>query len=153
MNVKLSYILPGMTACALIGAGLTLGQALSPETQTRAARVEKSPSAIDVSKYPQRIRNNYQLFAQECSYCHRLSRPINSQLALPDEWSRCIRRMMNKPGSGIGPGDGKKIYEFLVYDSSIRKRAALDEKLAKATPAEKAAALAKVKEVRDKYGH
>jgi hypothetical protein len=110
-------------------------------------------SAIDVSKYPQGIRTNYQLFSQECSHCHRLSRPINSQLALPDEWSRCIRRMMNKPGSGIGPGDGKRIYEFLVYDSSVRKQAVLDEKLAKATPAEKAAALAKIKEIRDKYGH
>jgi hypothetical protein len=92
------------------------------------------------------------LFAQECSHCHRLSRPINSQLAPPDEWSRCIRRMMNKPRPGIGSGDGNKIYEFLVYDSTVRKQAVLDAKLATATPAEKVAALAKIKEIHDRYG-
>jgi hypothetical protein len=59
--------------------------------------------------------------------------------------------MMYKPGSGISSGDGKKIYEFLVYDSSIRKKSMVDEKLAKATPAEKSAAEAKTKEVHSKY--
>jgi hypothetical protein len=70
---------------------------------------------------------------------------------MPDEWSRYIKRMMHKPGSGISNADGKSIYEFLVYDSSIRKKAMLDEKLAKATPDEKKDAEAKIKEVRDKY--
>ena len=153
MKANLSYVPLGMIAFVLIGAGLNLAQALSPATQMRTARFEKSSAAIDVSKYPPGIRNDYQVFSRECSQCHLLSRPINSDLALPDEWARCVRRMMNKPGSGIGPGAGKKIYDFLVYDSSVRKQAVLDEKLAKATPAEKAAALAKIKEIRDKYGH
>ena len=93
------------------------------------------------------------MFTQKCSQCHKLSRPINSDYALPDEWSRYIKRMMNKPGSGISTAEGKKIYEFLVYDSSVRKKAMVDEKLAKATPADKAAAEAKIKEVHDKYDH
>ena len=59
---------------------------------------------------------------QKCSQCHKLSRPINSDYALPDEWSRYIKRMMNKPGSGISSAEGKKIYEFLTYDSSVRKK-------------------------------
>jgi hypothetical protein len=59
--------------------------------------------------------------------------------------------MMYKPGSGIGAGEGKKIYEFLVYDSSVRKKAMVDEKLAKATPADKKTNEAKIKEVHDKY--
>ena len=71
--------------------------------------------------------------------------------ALPDEWSRYIKRMMHKPGSGISAGDGKKIYEFLVYDSSERKKKMVEEKLAKASPEEKAAAEAKIKETHDKY--
>jgi hypothetical protein len=91
------------------------------------------------------------VFSQKCSQCHKLSRPINSDYALPDEWSRYIHRMMNKPGSGIGPGDGKKIYEFLVYDSNIRKKAMLDQKFSQLSPSEKAAAQAKIKEVTDKY--
>src|ERR1039457_220213 len=58
--------------------------------------------------------------------------------------------MMNKPGSGISSGEVKKIYDFLVYDSSVRKKAMVDEKLAKA-PSEKAEAEAKIKEVHSKY--
>jgi hypothetical protein len=61
--------------------------------------------------------------------------------------------MMSKPGSGIDSGSGLRIYNFLVFDSSVRKRAMLDARLAKASPAEKAAAEAKIKEVQTKYGH
>ena len=124
---------------------------LDAATKARVERFEKGPATIDVSKYPQGIQDNYALFSQKCSQCHRLSRPINSDYALPDEWSRYIKRMMYKPGSGISSGEGKKIYEFLVYDSSIRKKAMVEEKLAKATPAEKTAAETKAKEVHDKY--
>ena len=74
-----------------------------------------------------------------------------STYALPAEWERYIKRMMHKPGSGIGTGDAKKIFDFLVYDSSIRKKALVDEKLATATPEEKKAAEDKIKEIRDKY--
>jgi hypothetical protein len=80
-----------------------------------------------------------------------LSRPINSDYALPDEWSRYIKRMMNKPGSNISAAEGKKIYEFLAYDSSVRKKTMVDDRLAKATPEEKTAAETKIKELHDKY--
>ncbi len=124
---------------------------LDAETKARIERFEKGPATIDVSKYPQGIQENYEVFSQKCTQCHKLSRPINSDYALPDEWSRYIKRMMHKPGSGISSAEGKKIYEFLVYDSSIRKKAMVDEKLAKATAEEKASAESKFKEVRDKY--
>jgi hypothetical protein len=58
---------------------------------------------------------------------------------------------MHKPGSGIGTADGKQIYEFLVYDSSIRKKAMVDDKLSKLSADDRTAAEAKIKEVRDKY--
>jgi hypothetical protein len=125
--------------------------ALDAATQARIDAFEKGPATIDVSKYPQGIQDNYAIFSQKCSQCHKLSRPINSDYVLPDEWSRYVKRMMHKPGSGIDSSDGKKIYEFLVYDSSVRKKAMLDDKLAKLTPEEKATDEAKIKEVRDKY--
>jgi hypothetical protein len=154
MNTKLSTILLGVAAFALIGAGFALAQAaLDPETQARIERFEKGPATINVSKYPPTIQQDYEVFTQKCSQCHKLSRPINSDYALPDEWSRYVHRMMSKPGSGIDGGVGKKIYEFLVYDSSVRKKAMVDAKLAKVTPADKAAAQAKIKEVHDKYDH
>jgi|SRR5208282_3243033 len=124
---------------------------LDAETKARVERFEKGPATIDVSKYPDGIKDNYEVFSTKCTQCHKLSRPINSDYALPEEWSRYIKRMMRKPGSGIGAGDGKKIYDFLVYDSSIRKKKMVDEKLAKLTPEEKKVAEDKIKEARDKY--
>jgi hypothetical protein len=36
-------------------------------------------------------------------------------------WKRYVKRMMSKPGCEIQSAEGKKIYEFLVYDSNQRK--------------------------------
>jgi hypothetical protein len=151
IKTKLPIVLLGVAALALIWVSLVRGaDQLDAETKARVERFEKGPATINVSKYPSEIQANYEVFTQKCSQCHKLSRPINSDYALPDEWSRYIKRMMNKPGSGINSGDGKKIYDFLVYDSSVRKKAMVDAKLAKA-PAEKAEAEAKIKEVHSKY--
>jgi len=142
----------GAAFVAFAGARVVGAEAqLDPETKARVERFEKGPATIDVSKYPDGIKENYEVFSTKCTQCHRLSRPINSDYATPDEWSRYIKRMMHKPGSGIGASDGKKIYEFLVYDSSIRKKAMLDDKLSKLSAQEKADAQAKLKEVHDKY--
>ena len=124
---------------------------LDAETTARIERFEKGPATINVSKYPDGIKENYEVFSTKCSQCHKLSRPINSDYAVPEDWSRYIKRMMRKPGSGISAGDGKKIFDFLAYDSSVRKKKMLDEKLAKATPEEKKAAEDKIKELHDKY--
>jgi hypothetical protein len=124
---------------------------LDAETKARVERFEKGPATVDVSKYPDGIKENYEVFSTKCSQCHKLSRPINSDYAIPEEWSRYIKRMMRKPGSGISTGDGKKIFDFLAYDSSVRKKKMLDEKLAKATADEKKAAEDKIKELHDKY--
>jgi hypothetical protein len=147
MNTKLSNILLGGAAFAVIGAGFALSQSVDP----RIEQFDKGPATINVSGYPAAIQQDYAVFTQKCSQCHKLSRPINSDFVLPDEWSRYIHRMMSKPGSGIDSGSGAKIYDFLVYDSSVRKKAMLNAKLAKASPAEKAAAEAKIKEVVGKY--
>ena len=83
--------------------------------------------------------------------CHRLSRPINSDYALPSEWESYVKLMMHKPGSGINNGDARKITEFLIYDSSVRKKNLVDDKLSRATPDVKAAEEAKIKSIHDKY--
>jgi cytochrome c5 len=144
-----------LATCALLaafgGAAPAADENLDPATKARIERFEKGPATVDVSKYPDVIKEGYEVFSTKCTQCHKLSRPINSDYALPDEWSRYVKRMMHKPGSGIGASEGKKIYEFLAYDSSVRKKAMVDEKLAKATAEEKAAAEAKIKELHDKY--
>ena len=120
-------------------------------TKARIEAFEKGPATIDISKYPAALKDNYDLFSQKCTQCHKLSRPINSDYCLPSEWSRYVKRMMRKPGSGISGSEAKQIYEFLAYDSSVRKKAAMDAKLAAATPEDRAADEAKIKEVHDKY--
>ena len=67
---------------------------------------------------------------------------------LPDEWSRYVKRMMFKPSSNITPEKAKKIYQFLVYDTTVRKKDLLDKALAAATPEDKAAAQSKIDEVK-----
>ena len=153
ITTKLAAALAGAAVLGVTGAGLcrATAQELDAETKARIERFEKGATTVDVSKYPEVIKDNYQLFSQKCSQCHKLSRPINSDYALPDEWSRYIKRMMNKPGSNISASEGKKIYEFLVYDSSVRKKAMVDDKMAKATPEEKTANETKIKELHDKY--
>ena len=151
MTTKFTTLLLSVAALTLTAGLARAEDQLDPETKARVDRFEKGPATIDISKYPDGIKDNYEVFSTKCTQCHKLSRPINSDYAAPDEWSRYIKRMMHKPGSGISNADGKKIYDFLVYDSSIRKKAMLDEKLAKATPQEKTDAEAKITEVHHKY--
>jgi cytochrome c5 len=154
--MRMKSVLPPLLLCAIAlslsaPALAPADEPLDAETKARVERFEKGPATVDVSKYPQGIQDNYQVFAEKCTQCHKLSRPINSDYALPAEWERYVKRMMHKPGSGIGSSEGKKIFDFLVYDSSVRKKAMVDEKLAKATPEEKTAAEAKIAEIHAKY--
>ena len=140
------------TAVAIIWANAARAEdELDAATKARIEKFEKGATTIDISKYPQGIKDNYEVFSQKCTQCHKLSRPINCDYVMPDEWSRYVKRMMRKPGSGISTSEAKSIYEFLVFDSSVRKKAQLDERLAAAKPEEKTAAEAKIKEVHDKY--
>jgi cytochrome c5 len=116
-------------------------------TKAKIALFDKGPSKIDVSAYPPGLQKGYKVFAEKCTLCHTLARPINSDFALPDEWSRYVKRMMYKPGSMIAAADAKTIFEFLAYDSSVRKKALFDQKLAAATPADKADAETKIKDI------
>ncbi len=150
--MKTKLLIPCFAVLALSCAGVRMAAAQTdPAAAARIAALEHGPTTIDVSKYPQGMQDNYEIFAQKCSQCHKLSVPINSSYVTPDEWSNYVKLMMHKIGSNIGGDDGKKIYEFLAYDSSIRKKDLLDSKLAKATPAQKADAEAKLKAIHAKY--
>lgn len=120
---------------------------LDAATQARVDRFDKGPATVDVSQYPALIQKDYREFSMKCSACHTLARPINSDYALPDEWSRYVKRMMFKPGSNITKNAAKKIYTFLVYDSSVRKKELWAQNLAKLSPADQAAQEAKLKAI------
>jgi hypothetical protein len=90
---------------------------------------------------------------KNCQSCHTASRPLNSRFVEPTEgtdaaadalrdklgasktdtsiwqvegntWKRYVKRMMAKPGCGVSNEDGKKIWQFLVFDSVKRKTGA-----------------------------
>ncbi len=148
VRVLLAFIRLATISATAFGAA---DEKLDPETKARIERYEKGPKTIDVSKYPAAIRARYEIFRTKCTLCHELSRPINSDFVLPEEWSRYVKRMMHKPGSNITPSSAKQIYEFLAYDSSVRKKAALDAKLAQLPAPEKADAEAKLKALHELF--
>jgi len=153
MTTKIATVLFGAAVLGLTGLGLAsaIAQELDAATKARIEQFEKGPATIDVSKYPPQLQDYYRTFSQKCSQCHKLSRPINSDYVLPDQWSRYIKRMMYKPGSNISGSEAKHIYDFLVYDSSVRKKNALDAKLPSLTPDERKTAEEAIKKVVDRY--
>jgi hypothetical protein len=127
-------VLVGTMAITAV-AGLTVGlrgQEKEPPLDPRIAAYDKGPNKIDVSKYTKEMQDKYKLFSTKCSKCHTLARPINSDYVLEDEWERYVKRMMQNAGTFISADDGKAIYEFLVYDSKIRKKVLYDKKLKEA---------------------
>jgi hypothetical protein len=70
---------------------------------------------VDVSNYPPDIQQAYEVFAQRCSRCHTLARPLNARITDPQHWVRYVARMRRQPGSGINHGNADIILKFLLY--------------------------------------
>jgi len=122
-------------------------QALSPEEKARLKKLDDGPKTIDITAYPADQKAAYPLFTKKCSKCHSIGRPINSDFVLPSQWERYVKRMTYKPNSKISQTDGKTIYHFLVYDSSVRKVKSLRGRLAGLTAEERAVEIDKVKAI------
>ena len=136
----------------IIGFGPSCAAAeIDAQTQARIARFEQGTATIDVSRYPQAIQDSYRVYTKECTACHKLSRSINSDYALPGEWERYIKRMLDQSAWKLQ--NTQKIFEFLVYDSSIRKQDLIEAKLAHATEQDRKAEEARIKAIREKYDH
>lgn len=75
---------------------------------------------LDMSTLPANVRADYAVFAQKCSKCHSLSRPLESGIKNDAYWAEYVERMRRQPGSGISPSDIVPILRFLHYYSSDR---------------------------------
>jgi hypothetical protein len=121
---------------AMAGGGATVlacsgGQPAAREAalgEDRAAQPrfysDLGPSTVDVSAYPEELRENYALFVDVCGACHSTARPLNSPYTSEAEWRQYVRRMRGKmKGRGIRLfGDAEeRLVAFLVYDSEVRK--------------------------------
>lgn len=120
-------ILCGLTILLVAVAGRAQEQ-----LDARVLAYDKGPAKIDVSKYPPEMQAAYKVYAAKCGKCHTLARAVNCDFVLEDEWERYVKRMMRKAGSFITAADGKAIYEFVVYDSKVRRKDLYDRKLKEA---------------------
>lgn len=77
---------------------------------------------LDPSTIPGEVRADYDVFAQRCSKCHSLARPLQSGIDDDDFWRSYVARMRRQPGSGISPEDATVILRFLHYYSIEQKR-------------------------------
>lgn len=96
-----------LCSCALLCAVLASGCANTQQT--------RRGDAVDVSGYPPEIQEAYSVFANRCSRCHTLARPLNARITDPQHWIRYVARMRLQPGSGIDARNGEIILRFLLY--------------------------------------
>jgi hypothetical protein len=76
---------------------------------------------LDLQTIPPDLRGDYALFAQRCSKCHSLARPLNSGITNDEFWRLYVARMRRQPGSGISEGDTYYILRFLHWYSTSRQ--------------------------------
>lgn len=147
MSLRMSTLAAplGAFVIALTAVGSLAQQ--NPAEEARLKKLDEGPKTIDVSQYPADQQKAYKLFQAKCSTCHAVARGINTDMVIPADWERYIKRMMYKPNAGISSNEGRTLFRFLVYDASARKADLLRKALAGLPPADRTAAVARVKEI------
>jgi hypothetical protein len=77
---------------------------------------------MEASSIPPEVRDDYDIFAQRCSKCHSLARPLESGIEDDVFWEYYVARMRRMPGSGISPDDAQRILRFLRYYSAEQRK-------------------------------
>lgn len=119
-------------AVSLIVVSFNLCKSACPQGSESAIEREKAaakkpmawdlgPDTVDISGYPANIQSYFAVFKEKCGNCHSVARPLNAPFATPEEWNTYVNKMMRKPGAGINKEQAKQIFEFLTYDSKVRK--------------------------------
>lgn len=70
---------------------------------------------VDTTTMPTAVRSDYVVFAQRCSKCHSLARPLNAGIRDDAWWVSYVTRMRLQPESGISADDQVVILRFLHY--------------------------------------
>lgn len=135
------------SAAAALAFTAAVAMAQSPADEARLKKLDAGPKTIDVSQYPAEQQRAYKLYQTKCSTCHVIARAINSEMVVPADWERYIKRMMYKPNSGISSDEGRTLYRFVAYDASARKTDLLRKALAALSDADRAAAIERIKAV------
>ena len=104
-----------LIAAAVVVAGVAIAGCAAQPAWRRA-------DGIDSSALPESLRADYAVFAQRCSKCHSLARPLEAGVRGDAWWARYVTKMRNMPGSGISPEDEAPILRFLhAYNAAEPK--------------------------------
>ncbi len=97
---------------------------LTPSQLAARFPYDLGPATVEISAYPENIQQSYKLFLAACSICHTSARPLNAPYIKAADWKRFVHRMhlkMDQREISLDKETEKKIIEFLVYDSKVRK--------------------------------
>jgi hypothetical protein len=133
MKKKRTATLIVVGAATFAALALVAGAQEQP-VDPRILAYDKGPAKIDVSRYPEDMKARYKVFVVKCARCHSLARAVNSDFVFEDEWEVYIKRVIRKAGSSISFDEGKELFEFLVYDSKVRKKTLYEKRLKEKAP-------------------
>lgn len=119
----MSQLVVWITVLIVLGlvVAMVVGMLRMPQATPKTYPADKGQNYVEVSGYPSKMREYYELFANRCSRCHTLARPVNSVFT-EEEWKKYVQKMMRKAGSGLTPKTAGRITEFLIYDAKVRER-------------------------------
>jgi hypothetical protein len=88
-----------------------------------ARTTDAGADAVEPSAVASASREDYALFAQRCSKCHSLARPLDSGITDDDAWAMYVARMRRQPGSGISEEDARAVLRVLhAYSAEARRQ-------------------------------
>jgi hypothetical protein len=105
--------------------------ALAPATASAALKVQGKgkEQTLVRDQFAAEQRPRYDMFAQKCTRCHELARPISALLSGVTPLSadrfdeegikKYVVKMMRKPNSGIVKEDARELIQFLTYARSL----------------------------------
>ncbi|HKQ69033.1 MAG TPA: hypothetical protein VJT73_06830 [Polyangiaceae bacterium] len=111
-----------MTSSRRAGVGTSVAASLLMLATTACRLASPRFESLDPQQMPEDLRHDYALFAQRCSKCHSLSRPLQSGITDDLYWTYYVERMRRQQGSGISPEDQRHILRFLHYFSTGKVR-------------------------------
>jgi hypothetical protein len=77
----------------------------------------------EISQLPLAVQKSYDLFAQKCSRCHTLARPLSAAIIDAAHWKAYVERMRHQSGSGISKADADEILVFLKHLAEQKRKA------------------------------
>lgn len=114
--------------------GALMGALFAVTSVGACAESMSRSEGLVVTTLPEGVRGDYELFAQRCSKCHSLARPLGSGIDDDEYWRRYVERMRRMPSSGISVEDVPPILRFLSYYSTDLRNKKAEREAPKGTP-------------------